>query len=415
MPKSFGVLRHRDLRLVVLGNLVSQLGTWSQYVGVGWAARELSDSKLALGLAFAAPLAATLFLSPFAGVIADRFDRRRLVLWGNVAMAVPPVVIGLLLQAEAVDVGLLILLVFLGGVAQALTMPAAMALVPKLVPLGEVQQALSLNSGLTNATRIIGPGIGGFAISVWGIGWAFHLNAVSFFAVVIAWQFVRVPAMEPTVETESFAVRLRAGFSYARANRNVGRLLLLTAVGTFCVMHAPLMPAIAKEVLDGDASTYALLSSAPGLGAFAGAVLAGEITSARGRQRTMAAAAIGTAMTLLALSASRVVSVSVLCLMAFGLGYFLLNTLVTTVVMVSTSDEYRGRVMGILGVASAGIVPLNAVVAGLLASFIGPAATVAVASSVLLVFATWFVASGKLSLVGGTETADVQPAPAVAG
>jgi MFS family permease len=413
IPSVFRVLRYRDLRLVVIGNLVSQLGTWSQYVGVGWAAKELTDSKFAIGVAFAAPLAASLFLSPVAGVVADRFDRRKLVMYGNVVMAIPPLIVGLLLSRDAIDVGLLIVLVFLGGVAQALTMPASMALVPQLAPKEKVQQAVALNSGMTNATRIIGPGIGGFAITAWGLDWAFYLNALSFFAVVIAWSFVHVPSVPSVTETESFGARLRAGFVYASINPNVGRLLLLTAVGAFCVMHAPLMPVIVDDVLHGNASTYALMSSAPGVGAFVGALLAGEVTSGRARRLTMGACTIGMAIALLVLSGSRVVALTAACLVAFGLGYFLLNALVTTVVVLSSTDEYRGRVMGFLSMANAGIVPVNAVFAGLIASFIGPQWTVGVAASVLLAFSIWFVAAGKLSLVGGAGTEGGPPLPEV--
>ncbi|HEV7687914.1 MAG TPA: MFS transporter, partial [Acidimicrobiia bacterium] len=235
----------------------------------------------------------------------------------------------------------------------------------------------------------------------WGIGWAFNINAISFFAVVIAWWFVRVPAMPEVTEVESFGARLKGGFDYSRRNTNVGRLLLLTAVGAFCVMHAPLMPAIVKDVLHRDTSTYALLSSAPGVGAFVGALLAGEITSGPARRRTMGACTIGMALALLLLSFSRIVWLSAACLIAFGLGYFLLNALVTTVVVLSSTDEYRGRVMGFLSMANAGIVPVNAIAAGVLASFIGPATTVGLAATTLLIFSIWFVAAGKLSLVVG--------------
>jgi MFS family permease len=414
IPSSFRVLRYRDLRLVVIGNLVSQLGTWSQYVGVGWAAKELTDSKFAIGVAFAAPLAASLFLSPVAGVAADRLDRRKLVIYGNVVMAVPPLVVGVLLGRHAIGVGLLIVLVFFGGVAQAFTQPASMALVPQLVPRDHVQQAVAINSGVTNATRIIGPGIGGLAITAWGLDWAFYLNAVSFFAVVIAWLFVHVPSVPPAVDTESFGARLLGGFSYARINPNVGRLLLLTAVGAFCVMHAPLMPVIVDDVLHGDASTYALMSSAPGVGALLGAILAGEVTSGRARRLTMGACAVGTAVSLLVLSVSTLTALTAACLVAFGLGYFLLNALVTTVVVMSSTDAYRGRVMGFLSMANAGIVPVNAVFAGLIASFIGPQWTVGVAASALLAFSIWFVAAGKLSLVRGAgDESPAMPLPEI--
>jgi MFS family permease len=412
VPRSFRVLRHRELRLVVIGNLVSSLGTWSQYVGVGWAAKELTDSKAALGLAFAAPLAASLVLAPFAGVIADRYDRRRLVMLGNVAMAVPPAIVGLLLQRGQATVALLVGLVFLGGIAQAMCMPASLAVVPQLVPLEEVQQAVALNSGLTNATRIIGPGIGGFAINAWGADWAFYLNAMSFFAVVVAWWVVKIEVRVQPAGIEPFADRLKAGFAYSRRNPVVGRLLMLTAAGAFCAMHAPLMPVIAKDVLHGNATTYARLSAAPGIGAFLGAMMAGEITGARARRGTMSAAAILTGAALLVLSVSRSFPLSLTCLAFFGLGYFLLNALVTTAIVVTTEEGYRGRVMGFLGMANAGIVPVNAVVAGVVAGLVGAMWTVGAAAASLLVFSTWFVASGKFRPVFTPESfADAGSAP----
>lgn len=389
------MLRHRQLSLVVLGNLVSQLGTWSQYVGVGWAANRLSDSTIVLGIAFAAPWTASLFLSPIAGVLADRYDRRMQVIAGNVAMAVPPLVLGLMLQRGTATVAWLVALVFAGGMAQAMTQPASMALVPELVPDDEVQQAIALNSGLLNVTRIVGPGIGGFAISTWGIDWAFHLNAISFAGVVLAWLFVRVPPL-PAQIAEGFVDRLRGGITYARSNVAVGRLILLAAVMGFFVMHAPLMPIFAEEVLDGDAGTYSLLSAAPGLGAFVGALVVGEIVTGRGRRRAATACALAMGVTLLGFAASRSVGLSVALLVCFGVAFFAINTLTTTVVTTATSPEYRGRVLGLLGTANLGLIPVNSVVAGLLAAWIGPTWTVAMASSGFALFATWFVVTGRM-------------------
>lgn len=403
VPASFRVLRHRQLALVVLGNLVSQLGFWSQYVGVGWAVNSLTDSSVALGAAFAAPWVPGLLLSPVAGVLADRYDRRRMVIAGNVAMALPPFLIGLLLQQDVATVPSLVVLVFLGGVAQALTQPATGALVPELVPGEEVQQAIALNSGVMNGSRIIGPGIGGFAIRAWGIEWAFHLNAVSFFAVVVAWLFVTVPPVVRVPDLEPFLDRLRAGATYARGHPSVGRLLLLVGVAGFFVMQGALMPVFASDVLDGDAGTYAALSAAPGIGALIGAFLAGELAGPAARRRALAVAAPAMGACLVAFAVSRAVMLSVVLLAGFGVAFFMVNTIATTIVTTEAAPEFRGRVLGLLGTANIGLVPINAVVAGLLASAVGAVWTVAAAGSGLVAFTLWFVLSGQLAGVGARE------------
>ena len=416
LPNALRVLRHRALQLVVLGNLVSQLGTWAQYVGIGWAARELTNSTFVVAVAFASPFAASLFLSPVTGVIADRYDRRTVVIWASAAMAVPPFAVGLLLQHDALNVTLLIALVFLGGIGQAVVHPAALALIPELVPADELQQAIALNSGVLNASRIVGPAIGGFAISTWGLGWAFHLDALSFFAVVVAWALVHTKANVRNSSAEGFVATLRGGLAYARLSTTVGPLLVLTAMATFCVMHAPLMPVIVRDLLHGNASTYALLSAAPGVGSVFGAMVAGEMTTARSRQRSIGAGALTVALSLLALSVSRIAVVSGACLVLFGFGYFVMSTSIMTIVSLTSRADVRGRVMGLLSMTSAGMIPVNALAAGLLASVIGPSWTVGVAASTLLAFSTWFIVSGKIPLAAAPTAADdTRPASLPAG
>src|SRR5579862_9800426 len=223
-------LRHRDFRLLVTGNAVSQLGFWAQYVAVGWAASSLTTSKFLIALSFSAQFWPSLLLSPVAGALADRWDRRRLVMFGNLAMVFPPLVIGLLIQAHAISVLSLILLVMLGGAGQAFTQPATVALVPALVPDDEVHAAIALNAGLTSSTRVVGPSLAGLVIAAWGVSWGFHINGVSFLAVTFACLVIRVRRQPAPRGSRTVATDLRTGVAYARDHPVVGRLIILVAV-----------------------------------------------------------------------------------------------------------------------------------------------------------------------------------------
>jgi MFS family permease len=222
-------LRYRDFRLIAVGNMVSQLGFWGQYVAVGWAARTLTESDFLVTVAFAAQWLPALLLSPIAGVLADRHDRRKIVLYGNIAMVLPPATIGVLIQTERITLLWLVILVIVGGAGQAFTQPAASAYVPALVPPEDLHSAVALNSGMSNSTRVLGPTVAGSIIAAGGVAWGFHINAISFLAVAGACAFVHArPPLPPRTEV-SMLGELRVGMRYARQNRAVARLLLLWA------------------------------------------------------------------------------------------------------------------------------------------------------------------------------------------
>ncbi len=392
-------LRHRDFRLIVIGNAVSQLGFWAQYVAVGWAASTLTNSKFLIALSFSAQFWPSLILSPVAGMLADRYDRRRLVLFGNLAMVVPPVVIGLLIQNHAISVALLIGLVMVGGAGQAFTQPATVAFVPALVPDDELHTAIALNAGLTSSTRVIGPSIAGLVIAAWGVAWGFHINGVSFLAVSLACVLVRVrPPARPRT-TNSLLTELRIGVSYARTHPIVARLIILVAIQSFFFMQAALMPVIARQVLHGGVSTYGLLSSAPGVGFVGGAVVAASLRTPRQRRIALVAGSIAIGFALLTVGLSRSIPLTVIALGLFGLGFFAMNTTAMTMLVAASADEYRGRVMGLFTMFTAGAIPINSVVAGALASVLGAPLTVGLCGAAVLVCITAFCTSGALAAI----------------
>jgi MFS family permease len=389
-------LRHRDFRLFAIGSLISNLGTWAQYVGIGWAAREFTDSEMLLGVAFASQFAASLLLSPLAGVVADRFDRRWIVIIGNVAMVVPPALVGILVQTGDANITNLIALVFVGGIGFAFTQPAAAALIPSLVPAESAQQAIALNGVITHGTRIIGPGLGAAAIGAWGIAGGFYVNASSFLAVVIACFVLSARPGRPEFTSESFVFRLRAGMDYARQRPVVGWVLIIVGVATFLAMQAPLMPIFAKDVLGGGVGTYAALSAAPGVGAIGGLVFAGEIRRDRTRKIVIVGSVIAIGVALCTIAVSRSVPLSVGALGLFGSGYFMLATVGTTMLVEASSNEYRGRVMGLFATVSAGMVPVTSILAGVIASVIGATWTVGACGVATLTFVAWLIATRRV-------------------
>jgi MFS family permease len=384
-----------------------------QYVGLGWAMRSLTDSTFALGLTFATQFGPALILSPVSGAVADRFDRRHTTMLGNGLMAIPPLLTSLLLATDRISVASLLLLTTFGGVLQAMTFPASVAVVPELVPKIEVPQAVSFTAASSNLARIVGPSIGGLAIRFGGVSWAFALNGFSFLAVVGAWMAVHPEVTRaPVREREPFLHNLREGLRYAQRNVGLRRLLLLNAVMSLFVFHAPLMPVFAKDVLHGDVSTYSVLTTATGVGAVLGACVAGELMTDRRRRWAIGFGAVLSSGALLAFSASRTLALSTACLIGFGIGYFLLAATTTTVMMLVAEDAYRGRLMGLLQMATTGGVPIAGLLGGALGNAIGAPATVALGSSLMLTYSLWFVASRSLRFVVTEPHAEATPAAA---
>ena len=395
----YRVLRHRDFRLIAAGNTVSQLGFWAQYVAVGWAASSLTRSQFLITLAFSAQFWPALVFSPLAGLFADRHDRRRLVMFGNLAMAVPPLVIGLLIQNGAITLLSLVALVFVGGIGQAFTQPATVAFIPALVPPEDVPAAIAANAGLTNSTRIIGPTVAGLAIAAWGVGWGFHLNAASFLAVTVACILVRTrPQPRPRSGAGTMA-DLRSGLAYARSNPVVTRLVALMASISFLLMHAALMPIFARRVLHGGVSTYGLLSAAPGVGFVVGAVAMSWLYTGRRQRGALVVGAWGIGLALLVVAASRSIPLTVVALGAFGACQFTVNTTATTMLVGASEDAFRGRVMGLFMMLSVGVIPVNSVVAGGLASLLGAPLTVGLCGATVLVATGLFCATGSLQAI----------------
>jgi MFS family permease len=398
VPRSILVMRHRDFALVQIGNGVSQLGTWGQYVALGWAIRQLSSWPFAVALSLVAQFLPFLLLAPFGGALADRMSRRTVVVVGNVLAVPPALALGVLVATGEQTIPLLLALAALGGVATALTQPAMSAVVGEIVPAAELPEAVASVSVVNNLTRVLGPSLAALVISGWGLQWAFYLNAASFFAVVVAWAFVRADTRRHSTH-EPFRTQLVLGLRFARRDRQIGFLLLVTFVTTFVVYHAALLPVITTDLLHEGASGFALLTTATGVGAIAGALVAGEFVTDQRRRFAIAASIASIAAMYLVISTSRELLVTAGALVGYGFAFFSLCTVVQGLLIAVSPDAFRGRVMGLYTMLNAGGVPIAALIGGAIGSALGPGEAVAFAAVVMLAFLVWVLATQRLRVV----------------
>ncbi len=377
MSSTFRALRHRHFRLFWVGQWVSVTGTWMQTMAQSWLVYRLTDSPLTLGLLTAARFGPSLFGAPVAGVMADRFARRNLVLAAQaLAMAQAGVLAGLTL-AGAVEVWHVLLLALLQGIVEAVDMPARQALQLDLVGAEDLQSAVSLNSVAFNAARMVGPALAGVLVALAGEGVCFAANAASYLAVLLA--LVSIPAAAAVRRAPSgMGARLLEGLRFVRREALLRRVLLAAGVTSlFGLSYITLLPVLARDVLGAGAGGYGALLGGAGLGAMAGAL---ATASRRPGAGTVGAIAWGQAILgvgLMALAASRQVTVALGFMVIIGAAVAVQLSVSNAAMQTSTPDGLRGRVISLYIWIFAGLAPVGGLAAGAAAEVIGATWTAA--------------------------------------
>nr|MEE4269013.1 MFS transporter [Candidatus Krumholzibacteria bacterium] len=386
---SFGV---RNFRLFYLGQGASLTGTWVRRTALGWLVYEMTGSRTLLGTVLGLALVPMFVLSPWAGALADRLDKRRMIIVSQIAAALTSGTIAVLVLAGIAEPWHLMVLATLGGIAFAFEVPARQAFVIEMVGRENLQNAIALNSAMVNLSRIVGPAVAGLLMGSLGIGFCFVADALSYLAVIVTLVKLRIVPVTRTATKEGRWRELAAGFRVVHGNRRVRVLLLLLClVGVFGWASQTLMPAIAQDLLHLDATQYGLLMSVFGVGAIVGALLvAGSSAEKHTRRQVFGGVwvlCLGAGV--VALSRSVVPLGVGLALAGFGAVTFMstANTLVQT----SIDDAVRGRVMGIWSVGFGGALPLGSFLAGWTADVISPYATIGLFAGILGVasFVIW--------------------------
>jgi MFS family permease len=369
----FRSLHYRNYRLFFGGQGISLIGTWMQRTAVGWLVYRLTSSPFLLGLVEFAGYIPTLFLSPLAGVLADRWDRRRILLFTQVLAMIQALLLAFLVLGEQVEVWHILCLSLFLGVVSAFDIPARQSLVVSLIERREdLGNAIALNSFMFNGARLVGPSAAGFMIALLGEGLCFLINGLSFLAVIASLMAMRLARHESTSANGQLFQGFREGLVYAYRFPPMRLILMLVALGS--LMGIPfwvLLPVFAKDILHGGPQTLGFLMAAAGAGALCGAVYLASRRSVLGLARVIALAAGIFGTGLMAFSFARALWLSLLLLVITGFGMIALMASSNTFLQTIVDDDKRGRVMSFFTMALMGMAPFGSLLAGILASKIG--------------------------------------------
>ena len=371
-------LQHRNYRLFFSGQTVSLVGTWITRIATSWLVYRLTGSVFLLGIVGFFGQIPTLVLAPFAGVLVDRWDRHRILLITQFLSMLQSVGLAVLTFSGVITVTDILILQVAQGIINAFDTPARQAFVVEMVEdRSHLSNAIALNSSMVTASRVVGPSIGGVLIAAFGEGWCFTVDAISYVAVIASLLAMRLEKRPVRVSETRMLQELGAGFRYVTHFAPVrDSLLLLALVATMGMPYTVLMPAIAATVLHGGPHTLGFLMTAAGAGALAGAVYLASRTSVLGLGRAIVVATVTFGAALVAFSFSRILWLSLLLLPFVGGGMMVEMAATNTIVQTIVEDEMRGRVMAFYAMAFLGTAPLGSLMAGLVASHIGPMRTI---------------------------------------
>lgn len=382
---TFAALRHRNYRLFWTGMVVSLVGMWVQSTATSFLVWELTRSALATSmnvLFFSLP---STVLALFGGVVADRVDRRRLLLVTQGVFMLSAVVLTVLTFTGWIRVWHIYLLALLNGTVMAFDAPARQSLIPALVEREDLTNAIALTSAAFNGSRVIGPPIGGLIYAAVGPAWCFALNAVTYPAIIAALYVIRPAASAARAMAKPWR-ELRDGVGYAARHALIRGLLLMVAlVGIFAFTYVVLMPVIASKVLGGGARENGFLMGAAGVGATIGALGVATLRNPRRPGRIIVGFGLAGAAGLVAFSFSRHLVLSMaLSAVAAGMIMSFLATCNSTI-QALVPDHLRGRIMSLYTFALIGSGPLNALLSGVLATAVGAPMTIAITGMLMAV------------------------------
>ncbi len=390
-------LAHRNFRLFFAGQTISLIGTWMQSTAMTWLVYRLSkeqhrDSAFLLGITSFAGQIPVLLLGLLAGVLSDRWNRRRIIIATQALAMLQAFLLGFLTVTNLITINELIVLCFCLGCVNAFDLPTRQAFINEIVDTSaDLPNAIALNSSMVNGARLFGPSVAGIIIDLVGEAICFLLNGLSFLFVIAALLAMRIAPRPRRTSHGSVAGGLREGFVYAFGFAPVRAILLLVAMtGLVGMPYIVLLPIFAGDVLNGDARTFGFLAGASGVGALSGSLYLASRSSVLGLGRWIAGAAATFGLALIAFSFSRHIylSMAILCVAGFSIIVQLAscNTILQTIV----DDQKRGRVMSLYTVAFLGLSPLGSLMAGGLASRIGTPNTVCLGGACCVLGAVLF-------------------------
>jgi predicted MFS family arabinose efflux permease len=394
LARTFRALQYRDYRLVWIGAFTSTTGTWMQTIAQGWVVLEMTKSPFLLGVDGFLATGPMLLFSLFGGVVADRIDRRKIMLYSQYLQMTFAFILGALIWSGSVKVWHIFLLSFLTGSAQSFSGPAYISLLPLLVKREDLPNAVAMNSMQFNLARVIGPVLAGLALTAWGAAICFAINGISFLAVIVVFLMIRTPGVRPT-ESLGIFFEMKEGFRFVARRKTLLVLTFLAFAGTFLGMPiVTFMPVVATSFFNLQANGYAWLVATYGMGSVSGALLVASAAYASRKGSSALKLQLAFAFLLIGFAFSRFLPLSLFIAFCAGACIVGVISLYSSLVQLTTSDEMRGRVMSIFMLAFRGGMPLGNLIAGYVAQRWSITLALAVNGAVLAVVAIFFIARG---------------------
>lgn len=407
--RTFHAVGHsRNFRLFFVGQAISVSGTWMQMVAAAWLVLQLTGSGVALGIDTALGFGPMLFLGAFGGALADRHDKRRILIGTQIAFATLAVAFWALVATGVVQVWMVYSLSLLQGIVTAIDQPTRQSFFAEMVEPKDLPNAVSLNSAVMTGTRIVGPALAGVLIASLGISWCFAINAISYVAVIGALLAMRTSELRPNRAPRE-AGAIRAGLRYAWQTGELRRpLVLMSILFLFSFNYSVLMPLFAKGTFNGSAGTLGLLLAVTGVGSLGGALF----MAARPRpgERPLAWAAVGVGIVTTVVAFAPTLDVAVLMMLPLGVTSIIFFVTANSTLQLTSRADMRGRVMALYGIVFLGTTPIGAPIAGWVGQNANP--RIAFAAGGVIALVTGLVGLWQLARRGTAEKVMPSAVPA---
>ena len=391
LRRTFKAFEYRDFRLLWAGACTSSIGTWMQEIAQNWLVLEITNSPFLLGLdAFLGDIPIFLF-SLIGGVIADRMDRRKLLMFSQAVQMTSAITLSVLIATHKIQIWHILLSSFIVGTGQAFGGPAYSALVPSLVEKEDLPNAIALNSIQFNLARVIGPVLGGLALKYVGAAWCFGLNALSFVAVMISLMRLNIN-FNPPRTGDSILTGMKQGIGFIRKQGAMETLILIAFCMTaLAIPMITFLPVFAKDVFHKNELTYTLFLVASGLGSITGALTVAALGNIANKGQVALAMLIALGAGITGFSLSKWVPLSCVLLFFSGAVLMCAFAMISSLVQLITPNDLRGRVMSVYNVAFRGGMPFGSVTTGWLVPIFTAPSVLSVNGLVLLSLGAYFL------------------------
>lgn len=375
---TFRAFESRNYRLFFTGQSISLLGTWMQKTAVSWVIYSQTNSKIMLGVSVFATLFPSAVFTSLGGVISDRYNRHKVLLITQILSMVQAILLTLVVYLKDYAVWEIIALSVLLGIINGFDVPARQSLVYEMVDdKKDLANAVALNSSMVNLSKLLGPAIAGIAIEKLGEVVCFGLNAVSFVAVIGSLTMMRLSPYVRKKPTKNMFGELREGFQYVRETPSIRFIISMLAMSSLLVLpFTTLMPVYAKDIFQGTASTFGVIDSAVGLGAFIGAIFLASLKPGTDLSRVLAINTFVFGIGLILFSHTSIYFLALFFIVIGAFGMMSQVTISNTLIQTTVSTEMRGRVISLFVMAFSGMLPLGSLLVGSVSHYVGVQNTV---------------------------------------